>query len=69
VAIILCLSGLSVIARYHFARWIGVIAAAIGGIGAIWLMPSYLIWSLAYLGVCIFVIYALLVDGGQALIV
>jgi len=65
VAIILCFSGLSVVARAQFARWIGVIAAAIGGISAIWWMPYYSVWSLAFVGMCIFVIYALVAHGKQ----
>jgi hypothetical protein len=63
VAIVLCCSGLSVMARFQFARWIGIIGATIGGISAVWWMPYYPVWSLVFVGVCIFVIYALVAHG------
>lgn len=47
--------------------WIGIFAAAIGSITAIWWMPFYPIWSLAYIGICIFVIYGLVAHGSREL--
>ena len=65
VAIILFLAGLGVIARMQFARWIGIVAAAIASISAIWWMPFYPIWSLTYIGIGVFVIYGLGAHGGR----
>ena len=65
VAIILFLAGLGVIARMQFARWIGIVAAAIASISAIWWMPYYPIWSLTYIFVAVLVIYALAAYGGR----
>ena len=48
------------------ARWIGIIAGAIGCISAIWWMPYYPIWSLTYIGIGVAVIYALVVFGGES---
>ena len=48
------------------ARWIGIIAGAIGCISAIWWMPYYPIWSLTYIAIGVLVIYALAAYGGQA---
>jgi hypothetical protein len=63
VAAILILAGIGVTARSQGARWIGIIAAAIGGISAIWWMPFYPIWALTYIGICFFVIYGLTGHG------
>jgi len=65
VAIILFLAGLGVMARMQFARWIGIVAAAIASISAIWWMPYYPIWSLTYIGIGLFVIYALGAHGSR----
>ena len=63
VAIILILAGFGVMVQSQVSRWIGIFAAAILGISAIWWMPYYPIWSLTYIGICFFVIYALAAYG------
>lgn len=63
VAIIMFLAGLGVFVRSQLARWIGVVAAAIGGISAIWWMPFYPIWSLTYILIAALVIYGLIAHG------
>ncbi len=63
VGIILILAGFGVMAKSQLSRWIGIVAAAILGISAIWWMPYYPIWSLTYIGICFFVIYALAAYG------
>ena len=63
VAIILILAGIGVMVQSQVSRWIGIFAAAILGISAIWWMPFYPIWSLTYIGICFFVIYALAAYG------
>jgi len=67
VAIIMILAGVGVMVRSQFSRWIGIIAAAILGISAIWWMPYYPIWSLTYIGVCFLVIYGLAAHGSREL--
>jgi hypothetical protein len=64
VAAILIICAFAVIAGSAFARWIGIIAAAIAGISAIWWMPFYPIWSFVYIFLAFLVIYALTVYGG-----
>jgi hypothetical protein len=66
VAIILILAGIGVMVQSQVSRWIGISAAAILGISAIWWMPFYPIWSLTYIGICFFVIYALAAYGQRA---
>jgi hypothetical protein len=63
VGIILILAGFGVMVLSQVSRWIGIFAAAILGISAIWWMPYYPIWSLTYIGICFFVLYALAAYG------
>jgi hypothetical protein len=65
VGIILILCAFGVLARSQVSRWIGVFAGAVAAISAIWWMPYYPIWSLTYIGVGIFVIYALVAHGSR----
>ena len=65
MAIVLILAGFGVMAQSQFAHWIGIFAAAIGSISAIWWMPYYPIWAMTYVGICFFVIYALAAYGGR----
>src|SRR4051812_635467 len=44
VGAILILSSVAVLSRSQFARWIGIIAGAIGAISAMWWMPFYPVW-------------------------
>ena len=43
----------------EIARWIGIIAASLGAISAIFLMPYYPVWSLIYIAIAIMVINGL----------
>jgi hypothetical protein len=63
VAIILILAGFGVMIQSQLARWIGIVAAGIGAISAIWWMPFYPIWALTYVAICFLVIYALAAYG------
>jgi hypothetical protein len=65
VAVLLFVCGLAVFMRSQVARWVGVFAGAVAAISAIWWIPYYPIWSLAYIGVGGLVIYALVVYGGR----
>jgi len=65
ISIILFGSGLAVMVRSQFARWIGIIAGAIGAVSAIWWIPYYPVWSLVYILVGMLVIYALAAHGGR----
>lgn len=65
VAAILIICGFLVISGSSIARWVGIVAAAIAGISAIWWMPYYPIWSFTYIFIAALVIYALAVYGGN----
>ncbi len=64
VAIILFLCAFAVHLHSQVGRWVGIAAAAIGAISAVWWMPYYPIWSLTYVGLGVLVIYALFSYGG-----
>jgi hypothetical protein len=65
VGVVLLVSSGFVLVRSQFARWIGLFAAAIGGISAIAWMPYYPIWSLTYIAIAVTVFYALAQYGGR----
>jgi hypothetical protein len=65
VGIILILAGFGVMIQSQVSRWIGIFAAAILGISAIWWMPYYPIWSLTYIGIGVLVVYALAAHGAR----
>ena len=49
VAAILLISAVAVVAGSNLARWIGITAAAIAGISAIYWMPFYPVWAFVYM--------------------
>jgi hypothetical protein len=63
ISIILFVSGLAVMVRSQFARWIGIVAASVGAITAIWWIPYYPVWSLVYIFMGLLVIYGLAAYG------
>ena len=64
VAAVLILCALLVLSGSEVGRWVGIIAAALGCVSAIWWMPYFPIWSLTYIAILAVVIYALAVYGG-----
>ncbi len=64
-AIVLILSGAGVVAGSQVSRWIGIIAASLACVSAIWLMPFFPLWSLLYILLGVLVIYALAAYGGE----
>ena len=67
IVLILCAGG--VVMGSQFSRWLGVFAGAVMAISAIWWMPYYPIWSLTYIVIGIFVIYALAAYGDREVVV
>jgi len=65
VGIILIGAGIGVLSGGQFSRWIGIIGAAIGALSAMAWMPYYPVWSLVYVAIAFFVLYALAVYGGR----
>ena len=65
VGAILVISSFLILTRSQFARWVGFIAATIGGLSAMTWMPYYPIWSLTYVAIAVMVFYALARYGGR----
>ena len=65
VGAILIIASFMLLTRSQFARWIGLFAAAIGALSAMTWMPYYPIWALTYVGIAVFVFYALAAHGGR----
>jgi hypothetical protein len=60
VGALLIATGIYVLTRSEFFRWVGVVAGIIGGLsGAVWL-PYYPVWALVYVGMSVLVVYALI---------
>ena len=66
VGVILIIASFLVLTRSQLARWVGIVAAAIGTISAVAWMPYYPVWALVYVAIGVFVIYALAVYGSRA---
>jgi len=49
----------------EISRWIGIIAAGLAAISAIFVMPYYPVWSLIYIAIAIMVIYGLSARYGE----
>lgn len=47
------------------SRWVGIIAAALAAISAIFLTPYYPVWSLIYIAIAITAIYGLTAHYGE----
>lgn len=65
VAAALIGAGFLVLTGSQLARWFGIGAGAVAAISAVWWMPYYPGWSLAYVAVGGLTIYALAVYGGR----
>jgi hypothetical protein len=64
VGLVMLVASFLVLVRSQFARWVGMIAAAVGGLSAMAWMPYYPAWSITYIGMAALVLYALAVHGG-----
>ena len=65
VGIVLIVASLLIVTRSQIGRWVGLVAAAIGGLTAMTWMPYYPVWSLTYVAVAVLVLYALTRYGSR----
>jgi hypothetical protein len=65
VAAVLIVCAFLVFSGSQVGRWVGIVAAALMSVSAIWWMPFYPIWSLTYIAIGALVIYALAAYGGK----
>ena len=59
------ITGVDVLVKNQFARWLGVVFAFCNGVAQMLLIQAYPFWSLALLSLDILVIYGLVVYGGR----
>jgi len=65
VGVLLIISSFMLLTRSQFARWIGLIMAAIMALSAMTWMPYYPIWAFTYVGIAVLVFYGLAAHGGR----
>ena len=65
VGIVLIAASVLLMVRSQLARWVGYLAAVIGGLSAMTWMPYYPIWSITYVAMAVLVFYALARYGGH----
>jgi hypothetical protein len=65
VGLILIGASVGIMFRSQLSRWLGYIAAIVGGLSAMTWMPYYPIWSLTYIGIAVLTFYALARHGGR----
>ena len=64
---LLLLAAFTVFAGSQFARWFGIFAAGLNGIGQLFFIQAYPLWSMAMFAVDIIIIYALATYAGPKL--
>jgi len=67
LGIIQALAALAILSGSEFARWFGIAAAGLNGIGQLMFVPAYPAWAIAMFAVDVLIIYALAVYGGGRL--
>jgi hypothetical protein len=65
IGIIQVLAALSIWSGGEFGRWIGIIGATFGAIGALLSIPGFPLWSVCVFGVNVLVLYGLMAYGGH----
>ena len=65
LGILQILAAFAILGRAQWARWFGIVLAALGAIGQFGFMQAYPFWSITIIAVCIFVVYGLAVYGGR----
>ena len=65
LGVLLIFAAISVVRGGEFGRWIGIAAASVNAIGQLSLMSVQPFWAITMFAVDIFIIYALVLYGGQ----
>ena len=58
-------AGFGVLTLQQWARWFGIIVAALAAMGHIGSLNAFPIWGLIIIGLCVLVIYGLAIYGGR----
>jgi len=65
IGVLQLIAAFSIWAGNAYGRWIGILTASAGAIGALLSIPGYPLWSLAVFSLDILVIYGLVAYGGR----
>jgi hypothetical protein len=65
IGVVQVIAAFSIWAGGQFGRWIGIIAASFGALGALLSIPGFPLWSVCVFFVDVLVIYGLVAYGGQ----
>jgi hypothetical protein len=65
IGVLQLFAAFSIFSGGSYGRWVGIISASLGAIGALLSIPGYPFWSLAVFFVDVLVIYGLAAYGGQ----
>jgi hypothetical protein len=65
IGVIQLISAFSIWAGGEFGRWIGIIGATLGAIGALLSIPGFPLWSVCVFGLNILILYGLAAYGGR----
>ncbi len=65
LGIIVCMAGISVLSGRLWARFVGVLFAALSAISQIAFITAFPLWSVIIIGIDVVIIYALLVHGEE----
>ena len=58
-------AGAAVLTWSQWARWFGIVVAALAAIGQVPVLAAFPVWSLIIIGLCVLVIYGLAVYGAE----
>jgi hypothetical protein len=65
VGVLLLLASFAVLRRSQLARWVGITMGVLLAVSAMWWMPFYPVWSLAYVALGTLLVYSLAAHGGR----
>jgi hypothetical protein len=65
IGLIQVVAAFSIWAGGEFGRWIGIIGASFGALGALLSIPGFPLWSVCVFGLNVLIIYGLIVYGGH----
>jgi hypothetical protein len=65
IGVLQAIAAFSIFSGGSYGRWVGILSAGLGAIGALLSIPGYPFWSLCVFLIDVLVIYGLAVYGGQ----
>jgi hypothetical protein len=65
IGVLQAIAAFSIFSGGSYGRWVGILSASLGAIGALLSIPGYPFWSLCVFFIDVLVIYGLTAYGGQ----